>query len=274
MARSEYLSYGGADEAQAIDASGTQRYLEGLGFGGSYLRQARDAIAAREGVEMVFDAFATNHCDFCFMQIMGGEFELLKDGRERCSRCSRTALTTHEQFVDEYEQVRRNMELAFGISLRTPLVVKMVNAREIARKTEETFVPTGGVDPRVLGFVMRSKNGLELFIENGSPRLAAITTMAHELTHVWQFTHWNDKEIASRYGKKNRLAVQEGMAVWAQVQYLYFTRDFDYAQRQEAYSLQRNDVYGDGFKVFRERYPLSVDGEVDQDSPFHKPLPL
>jgi hypothetical protein len=150
----------------------------------------------------------------------------------------------------------------------------MVNAREIARKTGETFVATGGVDPRVLGFARVKDGRRELFIENGSPRLAAITTMAHELAHIWQFRTWNDSQIVARYGSKNRLAVYEGMAAWVQVQYLLYIRNFDFAHRQHAYLLEREDEYGDGYKIFLQRYPLNLDGEVWDESPFHNQFPL
>ena len=272
--RSSYLEFGGVPSAAAIDLAGAQAYLESLGFGNGELRQARNALDSRVSVEFEFEAFGARYCDFCFARIMGGEFEELKDGRERCSRCSRSVLSTHDQFVSEFQQVRRNMEIAFGIIINTPMVVKMVNAREIARRTGESFTPSAGVDPRVLGYAVKSKAGQELFIENGSPRLAAVTTMAHELTHVWQIANWNEAAILTKYGRQNRLPIYEGMATWVQVQYLFFIREIEFAQRQQAYALSRDDAYGDGFRVFLERYPLRFDGDIDEVSPFVGEYPL
>lgn len=272
--RSDYLAYRGLGRDTSAEFDDARDYLVASGFGGGELEQAREAIAARRVDRVSFDALGARYCDFCFTQIMGGEYELLKDGRERCSRCSRSVLSTHEQFVTAFQQVRLNMEMAFSISLDAPLLVKMVSAREIARQTGEVFTPTGGVDPRVLGFATKTRQGHELWIENGAPRLAAVTTMAHELTHVWQHSHWDDKQIVARYGKQNRLPVYEGMATWAQVQYLIFVRDFDFALRQHQYALQREDEYGDGYRVYLERYPLSLEGDVGDDSPFHEALPL
>ena len=45
-------------------------------------------------------------------------------------------------------------------------------------------------------------------------------TIAHELTHIWQFANWNRKEMSRRYGS-NRDMVYEGMAEWAAIQFLY-----------------------------------------------------
>jgi len=274
MPRSDYLTYGGNRGAAGLRAADTQAWLESQGFDRGELRAARQAVGALQVAEFTFDAIGGRYCDFCFVLIMGGEYEQLNDGRERCTRCSKTVLSTEEQFVEEFAKVRSNMEVAFSVTLNAPTIVKMVNAREIARRTGETFTATPGVDPRVLGFALKTGNGHELFLENGAPRLAAITTMAHELTHIWQYGNWDEGAITKAYGAGNRLAVYEGMATWTQVQYLIFTRDFDYAQRQHAYALMREDEYGVGYRVFLDRYPLSLDGDPGKESPFHHDLPL
>lgn len=272
--RSNYLHFGGLPEAAAIDAEGTREYLSALGYGVGELAQSREAISARTEQRFSVTGFDGRQCDFCFGPIIGSDFDLLKDGRDRCSRCSRTVLRTQEQFVDEYEQVRRNMEAAFEIRLDAPKQVRMANAKEIQRATNETFTPTAGVDPRVLGFVKNTSAGQELWIENGSPRMSAITTMAHELTHVWQNSNWNADQIKKKYGKQNILVVHEGMAIWAQIQYLLYTRENDFAAWQHYYAMARTDAYGIGYQVFLQRYALSFDGDVDKDSPFKQELPL
>jgi len=274
MSRSKFLDYGESESDPLVQQQSTLDYLKSSGFGGGELSQARLAIQAHSDDQFNFESVGVRYCDFCFGQIMGGEYEELKDGRDRCSRCSRSVLQTHEQFVDEYQQVLRNMEMAFAITIPAPKVVKMVNARDIGRRTGEIYVKTQHVDPRVLGFAERKKDGAELFIENGSPRMPAVLTMAHELTHVWQFKNWDDKKLDRAYGASNRTAIYEGMASWAMIQYLLFTRDREFANRQIQYLLGRDDVYGDGFKAFIERYPLSFSGEVDGDTPFQNEMPF
>jgi hypothetical protein len=274
MTRSDYLEFGGYDGAEALDVGRSLEFLVGQGFGAGPLSQSRQALAEDRHKKFEFESFGVGHCDFCFVELMGGGFDALQDGRLRCTRCSRSVLSTEEAFRDEFELVRRNMEMAFGISVTTPLVVRMVNAREIARKSGESFTPTAAVNPRVLGFV-EAKDGVQaLYIENGSPRIAAVTTMAHELTHVWQISNWDMAAIEQRYGKHNISAVMEGMAVWAQIQYLLMTREFAYAERQLVYSLARDDEYGVGFRVFATRYPLSEGGQSEADTPFRGPWPL
>lgn len=272
--RSTYLEFGGLPNAKAIDAVRTAEYLTSLGYGNGDLAQARQAIADNVEVAFSLEGLSGRLCDFCFGPIFGSDSDRLKDGRDRCSRCSRTVMSTEEQFVDEYQQTRRNMELAFDIRLDVPMRVRMANAREIERKTQEKFTPTANADPRVLGFVERSSSGQELWIENGSPRMSAITTMAHELTHVWQNGNWPPGLIKQTYGKKNELVVYEGMATWAMIQYLLFTREVDFAERQHLYAMAREDEYGIGYQIFLERYPLRISGEVGRDTPFHQAVPL
>lgn len=274
--RSDYLRFEGATEAAAVDVTGTLEFLRGAGFGGSSLEQARQGIASSELTPFKFDPIGVNYCDFCFARLMGGEFDRLEDGRERCIRCSRTVVRSREDFVELFNTTQRMLELAFGVSIEVNMQVHMVNAREIARRTGETFEPTSGVDARVLGFATYrdTDEGYELHIENGSPALAAVSTIAHELTHIWQFSHWENGMVDTRYGEANKLIVAEGMASWVQIQYLLCIKEFEYAARQEGYTAQRTDEYGVGFRLFRDRYPLSRTGMVGRKSPFQGSHPL
>ena len=271
---SEYLQYCGAREAAAIDVPGTLEYLRNRGLSDGYLQQAREAVEAFKHREFTFEPLNANYCDFCFAKLMGGEFDRLKDGRERCVRCTRTVLRTGDEFQELFAAVKRNVEKTFAIAINVPMVVRMVNAKEVARRSGERFEETPGVDARVLGFADKTRNGYSLYIENGSPKLAATATIAHEITHIWQFLNWDVRAIESRYGQRHRLAVYEGMATWAQVQYLLFIREFEDAERHEAYARQRTDEYGVGFRVFADRYPLTRSGQIDADTPFRHPFPL
>ncbi len=66
----------------------------------------------------------------------------------------------------------------------------------------------------------KDKTGYTIYIENGSPKLAAISTLAHELTHIWQYLNWNDSELKKKYGSFAMLQIYEGMAKWVEIQYL------------------------------------------------------
>ena len=68
---------------------------------------------------------------------------------------------------------------------------------------------------------------------NGAPRISIITTFAHELTHIWQYTHWNNRKNFKKLPKKKRLLMYEGMAKWADIQYLYLIGESNAARREE-----------------------------------------
>ena len=110
-----------------------------------------------------FEPLNANYCDFCFSKLMGGEYDRLRDGRERCVRCARTVVATSAEFADVFTDTRRNLETAFGITTNVGIAVHMVNAREIARRTGEVFQPTPGVDaPRCSDSPLASHGGYAL----------------------------------------------------------------------------------------------------------------
>ena len=62
--------------------------------------------------------------------------------------------------------------------------------------------------------------------------------------------------------------VYEGMAMWASIQYLYQIGETFYAAEQEALAESRQDVYGVGFRLYRERYPFVKDSSILKYTPF------
>lgn len=269
-----YLEFGGVAPALSLSGSDALAYLQSMGFDGNYLEQSRVAIERRAAEEFVFEPATANYCDFCAKPLMGGEFDRLQDGRERCITCTKTIVATEEEFVALFHEVRQNLQLLFEIQFNVGITVRMENAKTIARRTNEKFEATPGFDARVLGFASQGPNGYDLHIENGSPKLPSIQTMAHELTHIWQYRNWNQQAIQAKYGAQNRLFIYEGMASWAMVQYLYCTNEADFADREAARTRARTDEYGVGFRLFEERYPLRIDGSVLRDTPFRQSLPL
>ena len=62
--------------------------------------------------------------------------------------------------------------------------------------------------------------------------------------------------------------VYEGMAVWAAVQYLYQIGETHYASQLENMTERRQDVYGWGFTLYRDQYPLVKDSRLLKVTPF------
>jgi len=275
-----YLLYGYKKPDTLLNIQDTLQFLSLHHYDKNSLEQARanSDLAAQVEKEINFNKKDAHFCDFCAVELSGGEYDVLVDGRERCTQCANSAMKTVEQFTRLYENALRNMETFFGIKINVPIIVRMANAKKIAKLCGEEFIPTPGYDGRVLAFASpRSKKDSEsytIYVENGAPKIAAVANIVHELTHIWQFINWDEKKIRSHYGAKNELMIYEGMAKWAEIQYLYFLNEVSYAKRQEIYTRIRNDAYGRGFIVYDNQYPLLYGPGYRQNSPFNKEWPL
>lgn len=269
-----YLEYGGVAPARSLDTRGALDYLTSRGFGSNYLEQARVAVSLRSAEDRAFAPTSDAECDFCTRPLMGGEFDRLADGRQRCVLCSKTVVATHDEFVGLYQEVKRNFELIFEVQLRAGMTVRNASAKVIARQTNENPRATPGGGARILGFARENAGGYDLYLENGSPKLPAIWTLVHELTHVWQYRAWNRQALRLTYGPANELFIYEGMASWVSAQYFFSTMEIDFARRWAAHTRDRDDEYGAGFRLFEERYPFRSGGTVLRDTPFKHPLPL
>ena len=89
----------GYDEIDGfLDFAGTTAYLAAYGYDHNPLQQVRDKEKAAQEYIRAYDPdkLGAHFCDFCGVEIAGGEYDVLKDGRERCSHCSSTALRTGE----------------------------------------------------------------------------------------------------------------------------------------------------------------------------------
>ena len=261
-----FLKFGFEEIDKRIRLEEVKQYLTVRGFSNNALTKARH----RDGLEpTLIDLEAVNHCDFCGIPINGVSYERLTDGRVRCNDCSMTAINSAEEFKKIFFQVLEMMQNFYGIEYRTPIIVKTADAKAIARGAGAVYVPSTEVTARVLGYAQRKGNIFNLMVENGSPRLATIETMAHEMTHIWQYLNWDDRAIRAQYPEDwKRDIVYEGMAVWAAVQYLYLIGEYSYAMQQEELQARREDIYGVGFKLYRDKFPLIKDSSLVGYSPF------
>lgn len=271
-----FMLYGFENQPEGIELTATHSYLKKKGFDDSQLRQARDGRNAAREIEKTYrpDKPGVKYCDFCGREITGMTFDTLKDGRDRCMDCGKTAIKTEKAFKEVFEDVKRNMESMYGIRFTAPIKVQMVNAKKIHKKCGASFVPTDGPDSRILGVAIHSRNGFDLLVENGAPKMSTILTMAHELTHIWQYLKWDRKAIVKTYGPLEN-QVYEGMAEWAKVQYAYLIGEPEHAKREEIMGVFRNDDYGHGLLRYMANYPISEETELKGDTPFeHLEMPL
>ena len=221
-------------------------------------------------------------CDFCGRPVIGGEYDVLRDGRERCAACSRTVVKDASEVKAVFREVKKRMELLYGIEFTNEVGVQVVSARKLHKLTGQTFVPTSGFDARAIGFAVIKRGRQTVVLENGQPRMKFTSTIAHELTHCWQnqfpfFHELLEKVKNGELDEQIRLQIVEGHATWSEVQYMYLIGETEKAQFATDCFLRRDDEYGKGFRLYMDRYGFSKTSVIVRDTPFEhpdNPLPL
>ena len=266
-----YLRYREGKRTTELDLAGTKSFLQGIGFDGGELKQAREGKDWAEQLRQI-DKNKNNqmYCSYCGSEIAGVEFHRLPDGRLRCTSCSNTVVKTQAEIEELCRRVIDNMDNFFGATIDVPVSIEVVEHRRLKRKIG---VPLGIRDNQsmlILGVAInnRKKNTYSIMLENGAPRISLIATFAHELTHIWQYTHWDNVKDFKQCPKSKRLLVYEGMAKWAEIQYLYLIGETNIAKREEYITRNRRDEYGIGFCLYEDRYPLSREAMMCDDTPF------
>lgn len=273
-----FLKFGFDEIDSRLVVEDVRNYLRVRGWCNNALTKARKRDVL---VKTNLDTKTENHCDFCSLPLSGVSYDMLNDGRVRCNDCSSSAISTIEDFRQLFFQILELMEALYGVKYRVPIHVKMADARTIAKGTGCVFVPTTKVAGRALGYAQKKRGKYGVVIENGAPRLASIDTMVHELTHIWQYLNWDKNEIAAMFSMRNSKytamavdIVYEGMAMWASIQYLYQIGETYFAAQQEAQAESRPDIYGLGFCLYREHYPLIKDASSLKYTPFMQKPPI
>lgn len=264
-----YLKYRKGKRSTSLDLNGTKKFLQEIGFDGGELRQARTGKDCTEKFHNT-DKNKTNrmYCSYCGTDISGVEFYRLPDGRMRCNTCSNTIITSKAEVEALCKRVIDNMDSFFGATIDVPVSIEVVDERKLKKKVG---IPLGRKDDQsilILGVAINKKKKYSVILENGAPRISLIATFAHELTHIWQYTHWDNNKNLKKCPKSKRLLIYEGMAKWVEIQYLYLIGEKNVAKREEHFTRNRQDEYGVGFCLYEDQYSLSRDAMNCEETPF------
>lgn len=263
-----YLLYGNKN-GRGLDLSGTSNLLRTLGFNGGELRQARNGKDTFQIYkEPEADDANQMFCSYCGSQISGVEYQRLPDGRLRCTVCSNSVVKSEVQEI--LSRVQANMEAFFGAVINVPIHIEILEERKLKEKIKCPISVTDDKSILVLGAASNDKKKYSIYLENGAPRISVIATFAHELTHIWQYIHWDSNKAFSQCPKDKRLLIYEGMAKWVEIQYLYLVGETTVARREEFVTRCRDDEYGAGFRMYVEKYPLSYEPIICNTTPFIK----
>lgn len=264
-----YLQYCGGKRTIAMDLEGTKSFLATIGFDGGELRQAR----VGKGQSEIFQNLDKNkknqmYCSYCGTEISGVEYYKMPDGRLRCTACSRSIVSDREEIKAMCQSVISNMENFFGATIDVPVDIEVLEERKLKKKIGVSLGTRDSQSMLILGVAINKRKKYSILIENGAPKISLIATFAHELTHVWQYTHWDNVKSLKKCPKGNRLLIYEGMAKWAEIQYLYLIGEINVAKREELITRNRQDEYGVGFCLYEEYYPLTREAMTCEETPF------
>lgn len=264
-----YLKYREGKRSTPMDLEGTVSFLQLMGFDGGELRKAREGKDCAEGFRSA-DKNKGNqmYCSYCGSEIAGVEFYRLPDGRLRCTNCSNSLVKTKAEVEELCQRVGDNLDNFFGATIDAPIKIEMVDERKLKKKIG---LAIGGQDEQsmlVLGVAINKNKKYSIILENGAPRISLIATFAHELTHIWQYTHWDANKKMPKCHKSKRGMIYEGMAKWVEIQYLYLIGETAVARREEYITRNRQDEYGIGFCLYEDQYPLSREAMFCENTPF------
>lgn len=263
-----YLQYKGKAKTE-LDLKNTRQFLKELGFDGGELRQARKGEFFSESYKNAEENKNKQmYCSYCGTEISGVEFYRLPDGRIRCTSCSNSLVKTKEEASAICKRVAENLDIFFHASINVPVAIEILDERKLKKKSGCSIGERDDKSVLILGVAINKKKEYSILLENGAPRISLISTFAHELTHIWQYTHWDTDKNMKKCPAGKRLLIYEGMAKWVEIQYLYLIGETDVARREEEFTRAREDEYGKGFRIYEDRYPLSREVMTCDNTPF------
>lgn len=264
-----YLKYREGKRNTPLDLDGTKSFLQEIGFDGGELKQAREGKNRAESLRAP-DKNKANQliCSYCGTELSGVEYFRLPDGRLRCNTCSSTVVKSKADVEALCQKVVENIDSFFGARVEVPLSIELTDERKIKRKLGVPLDTPDAQSILVLGYASKKGGKYRIVLENGAPRISLIATFAHELTHIWQYTHWDNNKKMKKCPKNKHLLIYEGMAKWVEIQYLYLIGETTVAKREELNTRNRQDEYGIGFCLYEDRYPLTREAMVCEETPF------
>lgn len=268
----KYLYYGHEKLPNVLKLKDTKAFLYGMGIDGGELLQARKGKLLEDPEN---DNPNAQRCSYCGAVISGVDFFMLKDGRKRCSVCSNSLVKTEKQLMSIYNRIIRNMEVFWGVTINEEIKLEFIEEKKLKKKIGLSIGDSDDKSILILGCAQKKGGKYTVFVENSSPRISVMATLVHELTHIWQYINW-DECRQKRFGffiKKMfkwgiSLKIYEGMAKWAEIQYLYLVGETKAAKREENYTLSRKDEYGVGFSLCSEEYPVERKQMTRNETPF------
>ena len=196
------------------------------------------------------DVFGT--CDFCRKDMKNSEMQRLSDGRMRCPECSKGAIDSDKAFRELCQQAEMAFKTHLGIDFSNiNYDAHLVSAVELHKLRGKTFRITNSYDVRKLVGLAYDRNKPVFYAENGYQADKMFGTIAHEMTHIWEYSNEDFQRAAAT---NNDLV--EGLAVWTD---LFLSEKYGVTaseiERLRETWLDRDDEYGRGLRFIMDHCP-------------------
>ena len=197
-------------------------------------------------------------CTFCQRFIVGSLADGMvrfDDGRFLCGICSATMVVRHGEARVLMEQVAKMLR-PYGLKVDTERIeLHLIDRREMRELSPVRSGHTTGFTDiqstrNLFGWVRVRR--IQIYVVGGVPRTDMMATLAHELTHVWQFYN--------AHPKMDR-AVSEGSCNYASYLVLRKLGDSEADYLIESMLKNQDPVYGRGFrrvKIYSELHGLAA----------------
>lgn len=231
---SSYLRFGYKSTPEIFDSVGTLFCLSSI--------VARTKITEREDTAVVEIDSAT-HCDFCGKGV-AVSYHRLDDGRIMCQECHSHITDSREEIEVLLKTAIETLEKNYDITLPKDIKLKFKSATAIRKRCGISGLG------RVLGFYNLKRH--EIWIERKGPMPCVLSTLIHELTHAWQ--HANTKVVD--------LKILEGHSSYVEVECMRLLKQNIYADFITKQLNASDDVYGEGFRYWRNYMRLETDKNI------------
>jgi hypothetical protein len=187
-------------------------------------------------------------CVFCGKSVSSAQLHQLNDGRKRCLTCNESAVDHVLGVEPLYREVRQFFKDVYLVNLPEDIALSVLSTAEIHNMSGLPFIPEAG-NPRLTGKASVDGDGkLRVLVENGSPRTHTLSTLAHELTHIWQNENLQVDELD--------LEELEGFASWVEVHMMTQMGEVPYANMLKEQLESRQDSYGRGYRLINEKLSI------------------
>jgi len=239
------ITLNGMEEDKNKDFDGLKEFLNLLLLGQNEIRNNRKSVNASPVLESAVHP-SKHPCDFCAVPLYDGQYEKLEDGRERCQRCSQQA-QQHQNMQPEkmINEAMLYLEKKYGIEINRNVDVDIINSKELHKRIGSEHIISNNFDARAVGIAIQSDNEHKrILLENAAPYFREMSTLIHELTHIWQYDNLDIEAIP------DRLKVLEGHAMYVELEFLNsrFSEQKNYIESEK----NRDDIYGIGYRYMRD----------------------